>query len=113
MQHVVQRAFTPLRIGGLLSKRCRPGPNNEPGSWHIGFPGSGKKALKKRDTGVEPVYSNSQDVISHALPTTPSEDLAQTLARETQTGADLARVVDAWPTLAEPIRRAILALIGT
>ncbi len=27
--------------------------------------------------------------------------------------SDLARVVDAWPTLPDPIRRAVLALVGT
>ncbi len=37
--------------------------------------------------------------------------LAQTLARETQIDPDLARVINAWPELLEPIRRAILAMI--
>jgi hypothetical protein len=50
----------------------------------------------------------------------PANDLRQDEAALTgrlQPGTppdpDLARVVEAWPTLAEPIRRAVLALIGS
>jgi hypothetical protein len=39
--------------------------------------------------------------------------LASCLALLAQKSPDLARVFDAWPTLPEPIRRAILALIGS
>jgi hypothetical protein len=35
------------------------------------------------------------------------------LARETQIDPDLARVAEAWPTLPEVIRRAVLALIDS
>jgi len=69
--------------------------------------------VRKRDTGVEPVYSNPQDTIPQALPANGSVALAQTLARETQDDPDLARVAVAWTTLAEPIRRAILSLVQT
>jgi hypothetical protein len=36
--------------------------------------------------------------------------LAHGLAQETQIDPDLAQIVDAWPALPEPIRRAILVL---
>ena len=39
--------------------------------------------------------------------------LAQTLAPETEKERSLARVIDAWPELSEPIRRAVLALVET
>ena len=38
------------------------------------------------------------------------EPLAHGLAQETQIDPDLAQIVDAWPALPEPIRRAILVL---
>jgi hypothetical protein len=58
-----------------------------------------------------------------ALAASPPEPLAQTLARESQNGptaspstapldADLARVVDAWPTLPAAIRAGVLALVN-
>jgi hypothetical protein len=34
------------------------------------------------------------------------------LARETEIDPELARVIAAWPELPEPMRRAVLALIG-
>jgi hypothetical protein len=39
--------------------------------------------------------------------------LALQLAQETPIDPDLAAILDAWPTLPEPIRRAMLALVGT
>jgi hypothetical protein len=36
--------------------------------------------------------------------------LAQTLARDSQAGPALARMVEAWPKLPEAIRKAMLAL---
>ena len=38
-------------------------------------------------------------------------DLADCLALLRRESPDLARVVEAWPTLADPIRRAILAMV--
>jgi hypothetical protein len=35
------------------------------------------------------------------------------LARETENDRELARVIDRWPDMPEPIRRAILALVDT
>ena len=40
------------------------------------------------------------------LPTKPAEP-------KTPTDPDLSRIVAAWPTLPEPIRRAVLALVGS
>jgi hypothetical protein len=37
--------------------------------------------------------------------------LANTLARESQIDPDLARLIDAWPTLPEAIRAGIIAMI--
>jgi len=37
--------------------------------------------------------------------------LAQTLACESQIDPSLARIIDAWPMLPEPIRRAMVALV--
>jgi hypothetical protein len=39
--------------------------------------------------------------------------LAHTLARESAFDRDLQRILDAWPTLPEPIRRAILAMVAS
>jgi hypothetical protein len=43
----------------------------------------------------------------------PGKPLAQSLARETEIDPDLALVVERWDALPEPIRRAVLALIGS
>ena len=56
-----------------------------------------------------PVGRNSR--AGHRVVTTPSEPLAHSLARKTETDPDLARIVNAWLTLPEPIRRAMLALV--
>jgi hypothetical protein len=51
------------------------------------------------------------------LPATapPRPDRALTIVAPNlaETDPDLARVVAAWPTLAEPMRRAVLALVAT
>jgi hypothetical protein len=44
---------------------------------------------------------------------TPADDFAQTFARESQSDPDLALIFDRWPTLPEPIKAAIRALVGT
>jgi len=42
---------------------------------------------------------------------TDPENLAQTLSRKTQTDPDLARIVEAWPTLPEALRAGIVAMV--
>ncbi|HLJ92946.1 MAG TPA: hypothetical protein VKU02_07120 [Gemmataceae bacterium] len=41
------------------------------------------------------------------------ETLAQTLARNPQIEPDLAKIIDAWPRLPDPTRRAMLVLAET
>jgi hypothetical protein len=48
-----------------------------------------------------------------AVAQTPSETLAQTLARESQSDPDLALILERWPTLPEPIKAAIRAIVGS
>lgn len=59
----------------------------------------------------------SRKAPSHqALTPTPSEPLAHSLAQNSENppaDPDLARLVEAWPNLPEPIRRAVLALVGS
>jgi hypothetical protein len=40
-------------------------------------------------------------------------NFAQTFARETQSDPDLALIRERWPTLPEPIKAAIRALVGS
>ena len=40
-------------------------------------------------------------------------DFAQTFARELQSDPDLALILERWPTLPEPIKAAIRALVGS
>ena|ERR1017187_1077259 len=47
-----------------------------------------------------------QDVVA-----SPSFPLAHSLARETQIDPDLARMIDAWPSLSAPVKRMILAAL--
>jgi hypothetical protein len=47
------------------------------------------------------------------LPTTSADTPAPDALPDALTDPDLVRIVGAWPTLPEPIRRAILALVGT
>jgi hypothetical protein len=49
---------------------------------------------------------SSIDVTAH-----DPETLAYSLARETQIDPDLARLIDAWPTLPDALRSGILAMI--
>jgi hypothetical protein len=43
----------------------------------------------------------------------PDRALTKPIAKHFSTAPDLARVLNAWPTLPEHIRRAVLALVGT
>lgn len=45
--------------------------------------------------------------------TTPAGHFTQTFARESATDPDLTLVLERWPTLPEPIKAAIRALVGS
>jgi hypothetical protein len=70
--------------------------------------------------GLEPATFGSVDGSDGAArPDTPStsgkgpSSVARQLPRTVGPDPDLARLLDAWPRLPEPIRRAILALVMT
>jgi hypothetical protein len=64
-------------------------------------------------TGLEPVTLKSEDKLSKSVTKSLEIPLAHSLARQLGVCADLARVIDAWPTLPAAIRRGILAMIET
>ncbi len=67
------------------------------------------------EPGMADLQSASQTPQGEAVtPVTasPSFSLAHSLARETQTDPDLARLVDAWATLPPTVKRMILAALG-
>jgi hypothetical protein len=76
-----------------------------------------KEAIRVGATGLEPVTPSSEREENMGLAETRPKALAHSLAREVQKrpeiDAKLARVLDAWHGLSEPIRRAILALVDT
>jgi hypothetical protein len=49
--------------------------------------------------------------VTETPPEATSVPLAHSLARETQIDPDLARLIDAWPTLPTALRTGILAMI--
>ena len=62
------------------------------------------------------IKSQRDDSASTNLPSTSGEPTAATSnnpSSSEQNGAGLERVVEAWPTLPDPIRRAMLALIAS
>jgi hypothetical protein len=62
--------------------------------------------------GIEPLTSFPQSESVQQDATKAAPHLAHSLARETQIDPDLARVLDAWPTLPEHIKAAVLALLN-
>jgi hypothetical protein len=66
-------------------------------------------------TGLEPVDSSTQGYADTPVTAIPAFPLAHSLAHEMQNrpeiDPDLARVLDAWPTLPQPLRDGILAMI--
>jgi hypothetical protein len=62
-------------------------------------------------TGIEPATSIPQEKVDTQVTASPSITLAQSLAREMQIDSDLARLMDAWPTLSAPVKRMILAAL--
>ena len=61
--------------------------------------------------GLEPTDPNPQSIPIKQVTAIPETALANTLARESQIDPDLARLIDAWPTLPEAIRAGIIAMI--
>jgi hypothetical protein len=61
--------------------------------------------------GIEPAAPMSQGEGITQVTESLSLPLAHSLARETQISPDLARLIDAWPTLPEALRAGILAMI--
>ena len=59
-----------------------------------------------QSAGHSPQVASNQDVVE-----TPSIPLAHALARETQIDPDLARLIDAWPSLSPTVKRMILAAL--
>jgi hypothetical protein len=62
----------------------------------------------RRRAGIEPAFGSPQSASKPKRYGNKSRTLAQTLARESQIGSSLAQIIDAWPTLPKPIRRAML-----
>jgi hypothetical protein len=61
--------------------------------------------------GIEPLTCSAQHANSQGVRENSPEPPAYSLSRETANDPELGKLVDAWPTLPEPIRRAILALV--
>jgi hypothetical protein len=64
---------------------------------------------RRRESNPLPEVSNNPS--PKILTATPPGDFAQTFARESQSDPDLALILDRWPTLPEPIKAAIRALV--
>ena len=61
--------------------------------------------------GIEPASRLSEESTSKAVAQTPSDTLAQTLARERQTDPDLTSIAESWPTLPVALRAGIVAMV--
>ena len=61
--------------------------------------------------GIEPASPSSEVSILQEFTPTSSKPLAQTLARAANLDPDLARVLEAWPTLPEALRAGIVAMV--
>ena len=62
-------------------------------------------------TGFEPVPCLPQEEADTHVAASIPFPLARSLARETQIDADLARLIDAWPSLPPTVKRMILAAL--
>jgi hypothetical protein len=61
--------------------------------------------------GIEPHTTKTQGISQHALTQNQSSVLPSSLAFLLQKYPDLAAIVEAWPTLPEHIKAAVMALI--
>ena len=94
------------------SRRCMevPPPVNDfaaCGSAFIAKP----EAAKMGATGFEPVALLPQSEAVQQDAKTAAQPLAHFLAHEIEIEPDLARLIDAWPTLAPTVKRMILAAL--
>ncbi len=62
--------------------------------------------------GIEPLTSIPESYKPPSVTASTTQPLAHSLAQKLEIDPDLTRVMAAWPTLPEAIRRAMLALIG-
>jgi hypothetical protein len=79
----------------------------------------GEIGIRTRDAGF-PTYRISNQALDchnsasrHELAATAERVLPSGLPKSVETDPDLQAVVEAWPTLPEHIRAAVLALVGT
>jgi hypothetical protein len=70
-----------------------------------------RKKCRVPPVGLEPTDPNLQGIPEKQLTATPENALAHSLAQDSQIDPDLARLIDAWPTLPAAIRMGILAMI--
>ena len=75
------------------------------------FQGVEPDRSKVEAAGIEPASLSPQATIGKVVAQTPSDALAQTLARESPSDPDLALILERWPTLPEAIRAGILAMV--
>jgi hypothetical protein len=74
-----------------------------------GFQSFDMESSKLEAPGIEPGSRGPQLFTAQAVATSIENPLAHALARESQNDPDLARLVDAWPTLSSTVKRMILA----
>ena len=69
------------------------------------------QAVSVEARGIEPLTTKPEGIEPQDLGETGLNPLAYPLARQSQIDPALARIIDPWPTLPDPIRRAMLALV--
>lgn len=62
-------------------------------------------------TGLEPVAAPLESIPTQDVTARTEIPLAHSLAREMENDPDLARIIDAWPTLPATAKRMILAAV--
>jgi hypothetical protein len=77
------------------------------------MPASPPDDEKGEVAGIEPASRLSEGSTGQGLAQPTTGHFAQTFARESQSDSDLALILERWPTLPEPIKAAIRALIGS
>jgi hypothetical protein len=61
--------------------------------------------------GIEPASPTPQAKVNTPVTATTENPLAQSLAREIEKCPELARLIEAWPSLPEALKTGILAMI--